>query len=162
MRRSVIDREEQDLFALLNDNNYPKGGWVLHMLRGIVGDEAFFQGIRRYYAAFAGKNATTQDLRAAMEGASGKDLGWFFHQWLEEPGYPVLAVTGSWDADAGEVVVTVRQTQDTAWPTFRLPLEIEVRPDAGGSARHAVELTERTQTFRFRSAGPSTTGGVGP
>ena len=155
VRRPVIDREEQDLFALLNDNNYPKGGWVLHMLRGILGDETFFQGIRRYYAAFAGKNATTRDLQAAMEAVSGRDLGWFFHQWLEEPGYPGLSLAQSWDAAAGEVVVTVRQTQDAAWPTFRLPLEIEVRPDAGPSARHAVELTERTQTFRFRSAGPA-------
>jgi len=155
VRRPVIDREEQDLFALLNDNNYPKGGWVLHMLRGILGDETFFQGIRRYYGAFAGKNATSQDLQAAMEAASGRDLAWFFHQWLEEPGYPVLSVTQSWDGDAGEAVVTVRQTQDAAWPTFRLPLEIEVRPDAGGAERHAVEMTDRVQTFRFRSSGPA-------
>ncbi|HSG08779.1 MAG TPA: M1 family metallopeptidase [Longimicrobiales bacterium] len=152
---AVIDREEQDLFALLNDNNYPKGGWVLHMLRGILGDETFFQGIRRYYAAFAGETATTQDLRAAMEGVSGKDLGWFFQQWLEEPGYPALSLTHAWDASAGEVVVTVRQTQEASWPAFRLPLEIEVRPDAGGTERHEIELTGRAQTFRFRSAGPA-------
>jgi len=151
----VIDRSEQNLFALLNDNNYPKGGWVLHMLRGILGDETFFQGIRRYYGTFAGKTATTRDLQAAMEVVSGRELGWFFHQWLEEPGYPELDLTSRWDAATGEVVVTVRQTQDASWPTFRLPLEIEVRPDAGGSARHAVEVTEREQTYRFLSPGPA-------
>jgi aminopeptidase N len=155
VRRPVIDREEQDLFALLNDNNYPKGGWVLHMLRGVLGDETFFRGIRSYYAGHAGGNATTGDLETAMEAASGRALDWFFHQWLEEPGFPELSVTRSWDAAAHEVLVTVRQTQDPSWPTFRIPLEIEVRPDSGAPVRHPVEITEREQTFRLPSPGPA-------
>lgn len=148
VRRPVIDREEQDLFALLNDNNYPKGGWVLHMLRGVLGDEAFFRGVRAYYAAHAGGTATTDDFRQALEEASGRDLGWFFRQWLEEPGYPVLSAQAAWDAGAGEVVLTVRQTQDAAWPTFRLPMEMEL--EAGGErTRHRIEVTGRVQEFRL-------------
>jgi aminopeptidase N len=156
VRGPVIDREQQDLFALLNDNNYPKGGWVLHMLRGMVGDEAFFRGIRGYYARFAGGNVTTEDFRGVMEEASGRDLGWFFGQWLTKPGYPVLAVSHAWDAAARETVVTVRQTQEAGWPTFRLPLTLEVRSAQGGAVRHEVEVTGRSQTFRFAAPGPST------
>lgn len=153
--RPVIDHEEEDLFALLNVNNYPKAGWVLHMLRGIVGDEAFFRGVRAYYARFAGGTAGTDDFRAAMEDASGQELAWFFHQWLEEPGYPVLSVEHAWDAAAGgEAVVTVRQEQDGAWPTFRLPLDLEILPGDGVPVRHRVELREREQVFRFRASGP--------
>ena len=154
VRRPVIDREEEDLFALLNVNNYPKGGWVLHMLRGILGDDAFFRGIRSYYARFAGGTATTEDLRRAMEEASGTELGWFFRQWLEAPGYPVLSVTHRWEADVGEVAVTVRQEQDDMWPTFRLPVELELHCQDGTAERHHVELTGREETFRFQASGP--------
>jgi len=148
VRRPVIDREEQDLFALLNDNSYPKGGWFLHMLRGMLGDEAFFGGVRSYYAAHAGGTVTTDDFRRALEEASGRPLGWFFRQWLEEPGYPVLSADAAWDPAAGEVILTVRQLQDAAWPTFLLPLEVEL---GGGEARtrHRVEVTGREQTFRL-------------
>ena len=66
------------------------GAWVLHMLRGLLGDSTFFTGIRRYYAAHVNGNALTADLQHAMEAASGRPLDWFFHQWLYEPGYPRL------------------------------------------------------------------------
>ncbi|MHB1194617.1 MAG: M1 family metallopeptidase [Longimicrobiales bacterium] len=154
VQRPVMDREEEDLFALLNANNYPKAGWVLHMLRGIVGDDAFFGGIRSYYARFAGGTATTADFRRAMEEASGAELGWFFGQWLEEPGYPVLTVVHGWDATAGEVAVTVRQVQDAAWPTFRLPLDVELISGEGEPQRERVELTGRDGTFRFKADRP--------
>jgi aminopeptidase N len=154
VRRPVIDREEEDLFALLNANNYPKAGWVLHMLRGILGDDAFFRGIRSWYASFAGGTATTADFRRAMEEASGAELGWFFQQWLGEPGYPVLTVAHGWDATAGEVAVTVRQEQDAAWPTFRLPLELELISGEGEPQRERVELKGREAAFRFKADRP--------
>lgn len=147
--QAVIDRDEQNLFALLNANNYPKGGWVLHMLRGMVGDDAFFRGIRAYYALHEGKNVTSGDLRAAMELASGMDLEWFFTQWLEEPGYPALRTEWSWDQEAGVVDVTVIQTQDGSWPTFRLPVDVEIGGPDGQSVRHRVEVRQRTQVFRI-------------
>ena len=67
----------------------------------------------------------------------------------------MLSLTQEWDGAAGEVVVTARQLQDAAWPTFRLPLEVEVRPVEGPPERHHVEITEREQTFRLRSPGPA-------
>ena len=57
---------------------YQMGGWVLHMLRGLVGDAAFWKGIRAYYAEFMNSNATTADFQRAMEAASGRPLGSFF------------------------------------------------------------------------------------
>ncbi len=157
VNRPVVDREETNLFNLLNANNYPKGGWVLHMLRGMLGDETFFAGIRSYYARFRDSVASTSDFRAVMEEASGSDLGWFFEQWLYRPGYPVVTSETAWDADAGEAVVTIRQTQQADWPAFRLPLDIEF--EVGGNAeRSRVEVTGREQTFRIPlEAAPSGT-----
>jgi aminopeptidase N len=125
--RPVIDTEPADLFELLNANNYQKGGWVLHMLRGVVGDEAFFEGIRRYYAEHTHGVALTSDLRRVMEEESGEELSWFFDQWLRRPGHPEIDVSASWDEDAGALKVQVHQVQ--AWPPFRLPLEIEASGD---------------------------------
>ncbi len=66
---------------------YRKGAWTLHMLRGVVGDEAFWSGLREYYRLYRDKNASTADFRRVMEEASGMQLGWFFDQWLTPRGH---------------------------------------------------------------------------
>ena len=153
--RPVIDREERNLFGLLNVNTYPKAGWVLHMLRGMLGDETFFRGVRRYYTEFAGRNATTEDFRSVLESESGEELGWFFTQWLEMPGFPRLSVQSSWDETAGEEVVVVRQHPRSGWPVFRLPMELEVVGSDGRAARFSVVLTDQEQSFRLSTPGPA-------
>src|SRR2546427_9923820 len=63
----IHDTETTNLMSLLNPNNYEKGAWVLHMLRSQLGDEAFFKGVREYYNSHKEGNATTEDLRTALE-----------------------------------------------------------------------------------------------
>jgi aminopeptidase N len=108
-QRPVIDTAQTDLMALLNTNSYQKGGWVLHMLRGLLGDSAFFRGVRTYYARHRHANALTDDLRRALEEASGQSLSWFFDQWLRRPGAPV--VTACWRYDRGAKRVLLEVTQ---------------------------------------------------
>ena len=150
--RAIVDPTERDLFALLNDNNYAKGGWVLHMLRGVVGDDAFFAGIREYYRRHAHSAILTEDFEAAMEEVSGQELGWFFQQWVHEPGYPVFEVSESWQPGAGgaggTLAVTLRQVQDPEWPTFRVPMELVLRRDEE-AIRRRIEVREREVTVRF-------------
>src|SRR5947209_1385485 len=81
-RAPIHDTETEDLFKLLNPNNYEKGAWVLHGLRGLLGDANFFKGIRAYYLSHESKTASTEDLREAMEKASGMDLKEFFSRWV--------------------------------------------------------------------------------
>lgn len=123
-----------DLFMSSAPNTYQKGAWVLHMLRDEVGDEAFFGGISAWYQANRGQPVLTDTLRAAVEKSAGRDLGWFFTQWLERPNCPVLTVTNT---AAG---VTLTQVQDgepfvfpltLAWKdAARAPQELRVRMDA--------------------------------
>jgi hypothetical protein len=61
---------------------YTKGQLILEMLRYVVGEEAFRRGLRTYYARHRLRHVTCDDLRRAMEDASGRDLRWFFDQWL--------------------------------------------------------------------------------
>ncbi|MDX1494669.1 MAG: M1 family metallopeptidase, partial [Longimicrobiales bacterium] len=147
-RRPIYDPSETDLFALLNSNNYPKGAWVLHMLRGIVGDEAFFAGIRDYYREHLHSVADTEDFQNVMERASGQELDWFFSQWVYRPGFPSFDLDWRYLEEEAALEVTVRQVQPPEWPTFRIPTEVAV-VGAGGASHHSVELLLREETIRI-------------
>lgn len=150
--RPVVDPAGADnLFDLLNRNNYNKGGWVLHMLRGVVGDDAFFRAIRAYYERHAFGNALTDDLQRAFEEAAGTgetNLDWFFDQWIDQPGHPTLEHTWETTPDGEEVVLSIAQVQPSEWPEFRLPMEVEVRGPAG-ARRHRIVVESRSQVFRL-------------
>lgn len=163
--RPIYDPEETDLFALLNDNNYEKGAWVLHMLRGIMGDEAFFAGIREYYRRYVHSAVLTTHFQAVMEEQYGQDLDWFFSQWIYEPGYPILEVAPDfgWEpagsGTGGTVVVTIRQTQSAAWPTFRLPMDV-LLAQGDVTERTRIVVDERESVLRLSWAGSGPPGRV--
>ncbi|MFO1076875.1 MAG: M1 family aminopeptidase [Planctomycetota bacterium] len=92
----------------LNTNTYQKGAWVLHMLRGELGDEAFFAALKAYFAACRGRSVRTADFVAAVEKSCKRDLGWFFAQWLDRIGCPELRFS----AANGKVVVEQLQKGD--------------------------------------------------
>ena len=143
-QRPVIDTTQTDLNELLNANSYQKGGFVLHMLRAQLGDSAFFKGIRSYYQRHRHGNALTDDLRRAMEEASGGDLQWFFDQWLRRPGFAELTTSWSYDAARGRVIVDVRQ--GTRFAPYRFPLTVEVRAADGRTQRTTVQVPAQAQT----------------
>ncbi len=69
-------------FSMYNTMSYTKGEAVLYMLRELIGDDAFRQGLRAYSLGQRFHHVNEGDLRAAMEKASAQDLAWFFRQWL--------------------------------------------------------------------------------
>jgi aminopeptidase N len=137
-KRPVIDTIETNLLALLNRNSYQKGGFVLHMLRGQVGERAFFDALRGYYAKHRHATAVTDDLRSEMERASHQKLGWFFDQWLKKPGYPEVAATWTYDAGTHEVVITL--TQSGRFGAFQIPVTIAVVDSAGMSHQATAQM----------------------
>jgi aminopeptidase N len=143
--RPVIDTSESgDLMALLDANSYQKGGWVLHMLRRELGDSAFFRGLRIYFHAHDYGNATSDDLRRALERSSGRSLGGFFDQWLRRPGYPELTVR--WAYDSAAHVVRVHVTQDDRYGYFRVPLTVALQDAAGAVQRATIEVAAAAET----------------
>ncbi|HKO16993.1 MAG TPA: M1 family metallopeptidase [Gemmatimonadaceae bacterium] len=139
--RPVIDTVEGNLLALLNRNSYEKGAFVLQMLRVQVGERAFFQALRRYYADHRGGTVLSDDLRLAMERASGQRLGWFFDQWLRRPGYPELDVTWRYDPSSQQVALDV--TQQARFGAYRFPLTVAVRDSLGHTTRATIEIPAR-------------------
>lgn len=151
--RPIVDPERlKNLFELLNGNNYQKGAWVLHMLRGILGDEAFFRGVRDYYATHEYGNALSDDLRRVLEDSSGEPLDWFFQQWVYQPGYPILESEWQLAPDGSELVLVVTQVQPATWPTFRVPMDVAVHVGERITTQR-IELTARSQTLRLPVVG---------
>jgi len=121
----LADTVPDNLLTLLNSNNYQKGSWTLHSLRGLVGDSAFFAGLRAFYRQYRNGTAVTADFVATMEAVSGQDLGWYFDQALRLPRYPRVFV--NWSHDAASQELTLRITQQQRGEFFRLPgLELAV------------------------------------
>ena len=131
---------------LFDHTVYDKGAWVLHMLRHVVGDSAFFTGLRNYYAQYKLSNATTPLFRAQMEAASGLDLTTFFNRWVYQMGEP--SYTFGWTAaltPAG-YVTHVRIDQQQVTGLFDMPIDIRVTW-AGGSQTFVVHNNSFGQDF---------------
>jgi aminopeptidase N len=139
---------------------YQKGGYALHMLRGVIGSDKFWAGLREYYRRFRDSNASTGDFRHVMEEAAGQDLSWFFRQWLYQAGSPVVRGTWSYDAAAGEISVELEQTQ--SGEVFRLPLDVVVSVEGATSAVHRLEFSERTRKFAIKVAKAPTSVALDP
>ncbi len=126
---------------------YNKGAGVLHMLRRLIGDEAFFSGIKTFYAETRFKKAGTDDLRKAMEAASGRDLNRFFDRWIYDNGIPRLRYSTA--VEGSELVARFEQAGDV----FDVPVTIVVTYTDGKVAEFLVPVTEASTEARFPLAG---------
>ena len=125
---------------------YKKGAWVLHMLRGVLGDEDFFEGLRRFGEANDLATADTPLLRHAMEAASLRDLAWFFDRWTLQEGEPLY--NWGWSAanygDTTRVYMRIEQGQ--AGTPFIMPLAVRVTA-ADGPHDFIVQNDRLLQSF---------------
>ena len=143
--RPIVDTTVKDLNNLLNPNSYQKASWVLHNLRFVVGEEAFWQGIRSYYAEFQLGNALTSDFQQVMEHVSGQQLDWFFDQWIFGVGHPVYEM--DWKANKKKVKLSLTQQQQNL---FDLPLEVGIYYEGDAEPQiERIRMTDREQRFEF-------------
>lgn len=110
-RRPIVTKYYPNADALFDSYAYPRGGAVLHMLRKHLGDEMFFRAINRYLTKHANQPVQTEQLRIAIEEATGQSMDWFFDQWLYKMGHPIFEVTQNYDAAAKKLTLNVKQTQ---------------------------------------------------
>lgn len=147
-----VYRDPIDLF--FGGQAYPGGGSRLHHLRFVLGDQAFFRGIRAYVREHSGRGVVTGDLERAMEAASGVELDAFFAQWFHASGYPEFEVRWTWSESSQTVRVRVEQVHLAVGATpsvFRGPAQIELAAD-GASQRVRVDVEQRLQTFELPCA----------
>ena len=145
---AIVTPANPKLDNILSTNSYQKGGWFLHMLRRLVGDEVFWRGVSTYYARYRNGNALTDDFRRVMEEVSGKPLEEFFRQWVFTPGQPTVA--GGWTWANGVLTVEIRQTQPAA-TVYTTAIDIGIVGDPAAAPRvETVALDQRAQSFTIK------------
>lgn len=110
-RRPIVTKYFADKDAMFDNYAYPGGGSVLHMLRKHLGDELFFRSLKHYLTGNAHQPVSTEDLRIAIEEATGQSMDWFFDEWLYRMGHPIFEITQSYDPAAKKLTLNVKQTQ---------------------------------------------------
>jgi aminopeptidase N len=135
--RPVVDRRYRTPSSMFDGRAYPKGAWILHMLRQRLGDEAFWRGIQRYGNEHRLQSVETADFRRTMERETGRNLERFFYDWTERAGSPAVEVTSEYLPEVQQARVTVKQTQ--AGEPFEFPLPIVVY-GAGDAEPTTVEM----------------------
>ncbi len=139
---------------------YGKVAFIFHMLRGELGEAAFDEGLRRFWREQRFRVAGWADLRRAFEAASGRDLGWFFAQWLERPGAPRVELgdgRSSAEGDGFRVAFTLRQDA----PAYRLGIPVAIDTEAG-EVRRRITLKKGEMTASVTMPGRPTAIRVDP
>ena len=138
--------DKEDMF---DNHSYAKGGRVLHMLRYYLGDDAFYNGLKKYLNDNAFSTVEIHQLRIAMEEVCGEDLNWFFNQWFLSSGHPLLVIDYEYDADKKQQIVKLEQIQDqSTTPIHRLSFYIDVYEN-GVPKRHLVQMNLSKQDYYF-------------
>lgn len=158
---SVYCQDISNVNSIFNyDRTYAKGGMVLHMLRGVVGDSTFFHILRHYLddPLLAYNVATTEDLQRNAEEVYGSNLDYFFQEWIYGENYPHYDVVWSKHNVSGNLYnVTLQVNQSTnSNPTFfTMPIQIRIASDAGDTLV-TVFNNQQSQTFNIQLNGMPT------
>jgi aminopeptidase N len=113
------------------------------MLRRRLGDEDFFKGLRDYYNAHHEGNATTEDLRLALEKSAGKNLKEFFARWVYGAGHPVYELSSNLSGDS--LTIVVKQTQSDE--AFLDPVPVEIR---NGETKQRITISPKGKLTSVR------------
>ena len=128
---------------------YGKGAMVFHMARRLVGDKAFWAGLREVYREKVFQEASWDDFVSALQHTSGLDLRLFFEQWVDRPGAPRLALEGvKAEKDKEGWKVTGRLTQDAPYFSLVVPLVLETE---GPEVDVKISLDGGTVSFTIGS-----------
>ncbi len=147
IRYYYLDKED-----MFDSHSYAKGGLTLHMLRKLVGDEAFFAALSLYLKRHQYQTAEVHHLRMAFEEVTGEDWNWFFNQWFLSAGHPELTVTDTFIKE--EVILKVVQNQNLTYSTlYKMPLYVDIWTN-GKKERHHITITQKEQEFRFKTHQP--------
>ena len=146
-RLGAIENKPRIFRALV----YNKGAMVLHMLRRLIGDDAFFNGLRRYYDEMRFKNAGTDDLIRAFETEAGRSLEGFFEQWIHEADLPELRFDYRTEERAGETAVVLRFEQGPK--VFEVPVTVTLRYRSGEQDTAVIPITESVTEVRLPLSG---------
>ena len=147
-RKPIVYNEYKNATEQFDYRAYPKGSWVLHMLRSQLGEELFRKCIKEYLKEHALTSVVSDDLRQVIERHSGRPMDRFFDQWLYHARHPELKITHKWMPKDKLAKVTVRQTQkvDDKVMLFHIPTKLRFVID-GKIVDRDIEVTAVEEDF---------------
>ncbi len=150
---SIYIADTTNVWNIFGSIVYDKGAWVVHMLRGVLGDELFFQGVEAYYnSEYRYKSATTEQFRDIFENVSGVELDWFFEEWIYGTYYPKYSYS-YWQEpseDSGfDIYLYVRQYQTSQPLVFTMPVDLSFNYLGGTNDTMTVEINQREQLIKL-------------
>ena len=132
---------------------YDKAAWVVHMLRGVLGDSMFFAGIEDYYnSQYAYGALTTAEFEEVWEQSTGMDLGWFFDEWIfgeYRPNYRFAYWVEPSDSSGYDVFLAVDQVQTTDPQVFKMPIDFTFEQAGADPDTVMLWVNDRKNTYVF-------------
>jgi len=149
--KPIVWRGYDDPFEQFDYRVYPKGAWVLHMIRSQLGPELFRRSIRTYVERHCNGNVVTQDLSDVIEEMSGRSWDEFFDQWVYHGGEPVLQAAYDWDQIKRQAKLTIAQTQKVSDSVllFDLPVPVRFVDEAGQKHDFTIRVHEAKEDYFF-------------
>lgn len=108
--RPIVDRYYESSGQMFDSRAYPKGAWVLHMLRRRVGDGQFWKIMNHYCRKHMYGTVETSDFRRAIEEVTGTSWERFFFDWTERAGHPIVEISYRWNEQDRQAILEVKQT----------------------------------------------------
>ncbi len=152
-RRPIVENVYRDPIDIFDRHLYERGSVVLDMLRYNLGDDLWWRAIHHYVETHRERDVLTHDLQRAVEEATGRNMDWFFDQWVWKAGHPEFKATYEWDRDHRLATVHLAQTQqpDALTSIYRTPIEIGFMV-GGDFRRFTRQVTEASHAFVFELA----------
>ncbi|MGD9332897.1 MAG: M1 family aminopeptidase [Desulfobacterales bacterium] len=130
---------------------YDKSAMIFHMLKQTIGKAAFDQGLRHLYATRLHKASGWDDLQKAFETVHGRDLSWFFDQWLDRPDAPTLRLEDLQLRNTAPNTYLVRGVLRQDPPFFRLAVPLTLSSETASEVQ-TVDISGASTPFEFRIA----------
>jgi len=148
--RSIVDRQFDSPDERFDYLAYPKGGWVLHMLRSQLGDELYRRCIRTYLERHQFGSVVTEDLNAVIEELSGRSFDQLFDQWVYHAHHPELEIAYAWEEQTRLAKLTIKQAQALSDKVllFNFPLTVRFKSKEGTLDRQ-ITVKEKIEDFYF-------------
>ena len=144
----MVDRTFTDPMQQFGYRAYPKGSWILHMLRSQLGDTLYHACIQAYLERYAYQNAVTENLSAIIEEKSGRSFDRFFDQYVYHGGHPSLGLRYQWDGKHRLAKISIQQKQSISEKVLLFDVAVKLRFRCGDqTVDHEIRVDQENEDF---------------
>lgn len=128
---------------------YPKGSWILHMLRSQLGEDLYRKIVKTYLERHQYGVVATEDLNKVIEEVSGRSFDQFFNQYVYHAHHPELNISYSWDERTKLAKVSIQQVQKLSDDVllFNVPLPVRFKGKSGSITERTLAVKEKAEDF---------------